>query len=224
MDLLVGTLLDAGARAAGPGEFTMRAFLAGKKDLTQAEAVLAVIEAGTDDELKQALAQLAGGMTQPLHGLRDDLLNLLADVEAGLDFTEEDIQFADKRDVLLRLGAGLAHLTQPAQAARRPGGQRPAVPGGPGRASRTPARAACSTPWPGCRPPSSARSPGTTRDYVTRLGDAPGDERRADRHGRLAGGERHDRGAGPAPRPRAGGRADLVLWCVPGRRVASRAA
>jgi len=46
-----------------------------------------------------------------LHGLRDDLLNLLADVEAGLDFTEEDIQFADKRDVLLRLGAGLAHLT-----------------------------------------------------------------------------------------------------------------
>src|SRR5262245_43441616 len=54
VDLLIGTLLDAGARAARPGEFTMRAFLAGKKDLTQAEAVLAVIEAGTDDELTQA--------------------------------------------------------------------------------------------------------------------------------------------------------------------------
>src|SRR5262249_22267899 len=50
VDLLIATLLDAGARAARPGEFTMRAFLAGKKDLTQAEAVLAVIEAGTDDE------------------------------------------------------------------------------------------------------------------------------------------------------------------------------
>src|SRR3954471_8036406 len=102
VDLLISTLLDAGARAAGPGEFTMRAFLAGKKDLTQAEAVLAVIEAGTDDELKHALGQLAGGITQPLHGLRDDLLNLLADVEAGLDFTEEDIQFAEKRHVFLR--------------------------------------------------------------------------------------------------------------------------
>src|SRR4051812_1444232 len=89
VDLLVGSLLDAGARAAGPGEFTMRAFLAGKKDLTQAEAVLAVIEAGTDDELEQALAQLAGGVTRPLQALRNDLLNLLADVEAGLDFTEE---------------------------------------------------------------------------------------------------------------------------------------
>src|SRR6185436_4575465 len=97
VDLLIGTVLDAGARAARPGEFTMRAFLAGKKDLTQAEAVLAVIEAGTDDELKQALTQLAGGVTQPLHALRDDLLNMLADVEAGLDFSEEDIQFVNKR-------------------------------------------------------------------------------------------------------------------------------
>src|SRR5579885_3889065 len=62
VDLLIGTLLDAGARAARPGEFTMRAFLAGKKDLTQAEAVLAVIEADSDEELKEALAQLAGGV------------------------------------------------------------------------------------------------------------------------------------------------------------------
>src|SRR5829696_7024217 len=110
VDLLISTLLDAGARAARPGEFTMRAFLAGKKDLTQAEAVLAVIEAGTDGELRQALAQLAGGVTQPLHGLRDDLLNLLADAEAGLDFTEERIEFVGKRDMLLRLGKGMAQL------------------------------------------------------------------------------------------------------------------
>ncbi|MBO0698340.1 MAG: 50S ribosome-binding GTPase, partial [Zavarzinella sp.] len=111
VDLLITTLMNAGARAARPGEFTMRAFLAGKKDLTQAEAVLAVIEAGTDSELQQALAQLAGGVTGPLQELRDDLLNLLADVEAGLDFTEDGIEFVGKRDMLLRLGKGMAQLT-----------------------------------------------------------------------------------------------------------------
>src|SRR5918995_2299952 len=58
VELLVSELLAAGARAARAGEFTQRAFLAGKKDLTQAEAVLAVIEAGSDAELRQALAPL----------------------------------------------------------------------------------------------------------------------------------------------------------------------
>ncbi len=111
VDLLIATLLDNGARAAQPGEFTMRAFLAGKKDLTQAEAVLAVIHAGTDDELKSALSQLAGGMTHPLQGLREDLLNLLADVEAALDFTDEHIEFVDESQILLRVGAGMAHLS-----------------------------------------------------------------------------------------------------------------
>jgi tRNA modification GTPase len=110
-DLLVAELLNAGARAAGPGEFTMRAFLAGKRDLPRAEAVQAVISADNRGDLKQALAQLAGGVTRPLEGLRDDLLNLLADVEAGLDFTEEDIQFVDSSAVLARLTKGLAQLT-----------------------------------------------------------------------------------------------------------------
>ena len=110
LDLLIAPLLGAGARAARPGEYTMRAFLAGKKDLTQAEAVLAVVEAGSDAELTQALAHLAGGVMRPLDGLRDDLLNLLADVEAGLDFTDEHIEFVDKTDILLRLGKGMAQL------------------------------------------------------------------------------------------------------------------
>src|SRR5580704_13009433 len=66
VELLVAGCLSAGARAAQPGEFTMRAFLAGKLDLTRAEAVLGVIAATSRDELKQALAQLAGGMTRPL--------------------------------------------------------------------------------------------------------------------------------------------------------------
>ena len=72
-------------------------------------------------------------MTQPLHGLRDDLLNLLADVEAGLDFTEEDIQFVDKKDVLLRLGKGMAQLTNLRKQLDDRGDERPTVPGGPGR-------------------------------------------------------------------------------------------
>jgi tRNA modification GTPase len=111
VDLLVAELMNAGARAAGPGEFTMRAFLAGKRDLPRAEAVQAVVSAANREELTQALAQLAGGMTRPLDGLRDDLRHLLADVEAGLDFSEEDIQFVDSTQVLNRLAAGLARLT-----------------------------------------------------------------------------------------------------------------
>jgi tRNA modification GTPase len=111
VELLIAELIRAGARAAQPGEFTMRAFLAGKLDLPRAEAVLGVIEAGSRGELKQALAQLAGGVSQPLNALRDDLLNLLADLEAGLDFAEEDIHFVGREDLLLRLGKGLAQLT-----------------------------------------------------------------------------------------------------------------
>src|SRR5262249_37178515 len=106
VEILIAQLLETGARAAQPGEFTLRGFLAGKLDLTQAEAVLGIIEASDRAELKQALAQLAGGVARPLQGLREDLLNLLADVEAGLDFTEEDLQFVDKPEVLQRLARG----------------------------------------------------------------------------------------------------------------------
>jgi tRNA modification GTPase len=111
VDLLVAELLQAGARPAQPGEFTLRAFLAGKLDLTRAEAVQAVVAAGDEGELRQALAQLAGGMAGPLQGLRDDLLDLLADVEAGLDFADEDISFVGQEETLKRLANGLARLT-----------------------------------------------------------------------------------------------------------------
>jgi tRNA modification GTPase len=111
VEALVAALLQAGARPAGPGEFTLRAFLCGKLDLTRAEAVHGVIAAGSRDELRQALAQLAGGVARPLQALRDDLLNLLADVEAGLDFADEDIAFVEEKGLLLRLGSALAHVT-----------------------------------------------------------------------------------------------------------------
>jgi tRNA modification GTPase len=213
VELLISTLLGAGARAARPGEFTMRAFLAGKKDLTQAEAVLAVIEAGDDAELTRALGQLAGGVTQPLHGLRDDLLNLLADVEAGLDFTEEDIQFVDKTDVLLRLGRGMAQLTNLGkQLADRATSDRPfrvALVGEPnaGKSSLFNALAGM---------PAAIVSPvaGTTRDYLTRTVTLHGTNvELIDTAGRQAAAtviEERAQGLGRGQSERA----DLVIECV----------
>lgn len=110
VERLLADLMALGCRAAGPGEFTQRAFLAGKLDLTRAEAVQAVIESRADEDLKTALAQLAGNMARPLDGLRDDLLNLLADVEAALDFVDEDIEFVSKSATLTRIAGALAQL------------------------------------------------------------------------------------------------------------------
>lgn len=111
IDVLLAELLRAGARAAGPGEFTMRGFLAGKLDLTRAEAVHAVIAADRPDDLTRALGQLAGNLARPLDAVRDDLLNLLADVEAGLDFSEEDLEFASQQQILGRIAKALAQVT-----------------------------------------------------------------------------------------------------------------
>ena len=111
VDCLIQNLLALGARTALPGEFTMRAFLAGKLDLTRAEAVLGVLQAGDRDELRQALGQLAGGVLGPMQQLREDLLCFLADLEAGLDFAEEDIHFIESRDIDNRLIAAIGLIT-----------------------------------------------------------------------------------------------------------------
>jgi len=103
----------AGARLAEPGEFTLRAFLAGRIDLTQAEAVLGVIDARGAMELRSALVQLAGGLARPLQEMRDALIDLLARLEAGLDFVEEDIEFISRDeidDAIGRCQAGVAEL------------------------------------------------------------------------------------------------------------------
>lgn len=103
LDAVVQRLVESGARPARPGEFTMRAFLAGRLDLTQAEAVLGVIDAEDPSTLNQALSQLAGNLSRPLQNARDVLLDLLADVEAGLDFVDEDIEFIEDDDLIERL-------------------------------------------------------------------------------------------------------------------------
>jgi tRNA modification GTPase len=214
LDLLIARLLEAGARSARPGEFTLRAFLAGKKDLPQAEAVLAVVEAGSRDELTSALAQLAGGVTRPLSGLREDLLNLLADVEAGLDFTGEDIEFVGKPDILLRLGKGMAQLLNlKKQLDERSVSGRPfrvALVGAAnaGKSSLFNALAGL---------PAAIVSPtaGTTRDYLTRtvqLGGSPVEL--IDTAGWRHTGDTIEEQAQRLGRE-AARRADLLLWCVP---------
>jgi tRNA modification GTPase len=103
LKLLVQTICSHGTRAAEPGEFTLRAFLAGRIDLTQAEAVLGVIDAGSRNELDVALQQLGGGLAGPLSQLRSELLDALAHLEAGLDFVEEDIEFIHRDDLRRQL-------------------------------------------------------------------------------------------------------------------------
>jgi tRNA modification GTPase len=105
LERILGELFRRGARPARPGEFTLRAFLAGRIDLMQAEAVLGVIDAHDDAELRTALGQLAGGVSQSLVALRNDLLNLLADLEAGLDFVDEHLQFVSRQEIHARLAA-----------------------------------------------------------------------------------------------------------------------
>jgi tRNA modification GTPase len=84
-------VLREGARAALPGEFTRRAFLSGRIDLAQAEAVLDIIQAKTDEGLRLAEEQLRGGLSKEVTGLRGGLLAILAPIEAYLDFPDEDI-------------------------------------------------------------------------------------------------------------------------------------
>jgi len=86
-------LLQSGARLAEPGEFTKRAFLSGRLDLAQAEAVMDLITARTEAGLRVALEQLRGALSEELGRLRDGLVRLLVEVEAGIDFSDEDITF-----------------------------------------------------------------------------------------------------------------------------------
>lgn len=89
--------LQQGARLARPGEFTQRAFLSGRLDLIQAEAVLEIIQARTEVSLKVAAQHLAGSLGQAIGGVRERVLDLLAQVEAGLDFPEEIPEISPKK-------------------------------------------------------------------------------------------------------------------------------
>ncbi|MEM7559388.1 MAG: GTPase [Planctomycetota bacterium] len=111
-ECLIEACVRAGASHAKRGDFTLRSFLAGKLDLTQAEAVLAVISAESKIELEAALGQLAGNLSQPVRELRDQLLGLCARLEAGLDFVEEDIEFIETAELLTDLRVILSQLEE----------------------------------------------------------------------------------------------------------------
>lgn len=91
LEEILRTILRNGARLADPGEFTLRAFLNGRIDLTQAEAVVEVIQARSIASLELAQRQLSGGLSRALRIIREDLLEILSQVEAAIDFPEEGI-------------------------------------------------------------------------------------------------------------------------------------
>ena len=162
---ILEAVVAAGARVAGPGEFTQRAFLNGKLDLTQAEAVMDLIRAHSDLALRAANEQLGGGLGRRIESLRDGLLDLIAHVEAYIDFPEEDITPETGAALLARLDEARARVAALLDTAR-PGrilreGVRTAIVGEPnvGKSSLLNALA-------GRDRAIVSATPGTTRDTI----------------------------------------------------------
>ena len=95
---VIDACIRAGARLAKPGEFTQRAFLNGKLDLTQAEAVADLISANSKASQKSALHNIKGGFSNDLKALRERLIRFSAMIELELDFSQEDVEFADRKE------------------------------------------------------------------------------------------------------------------------------
>ncbi len=103
-------VIAAGARLAGPGEFTLRAFLNGRIDLAQAEAVADMVAAPTDLSLKAAREQLGGRLSREVTAVRDRCLGLLARLEAEIDFTEDDVPAVDRREAATDIASMISHV------------------------------------------------------------------------------------------------------------------
>jgi tRNA modification GTPase len=110
--LVLDTVLEQGARLAEPGEFTRRAFLNGRIDLAQAEAVADLIHSRTELALRAANEQLAGKLSQRINELRNELVKTLAHVEAHIDFPDEDIAPDTRNQLLARLERGVAFMDE----------------------------------------------------------------------------------------------------------------
>ena len=112
LQFLVGRCLSAGARLADPGEFTMRAFLNGRIDLTQAEAVRDLIEARTLYQAKVAASQVEGAVSRKLAPAKKRLVDLISLLEAGIDFAEDDVSVPSKQEIAGRLAPIQEELAQ----------------------------------------------------------------------------------------------------------------
>ena len=115
---LLDKLTEAGCRLAEPGEFTRRAYVNGKMDLAQAEAVADVIAASSAAQHRVAMNQLRGGYSAELRGLRKQLLELTSLLGLELDFSEEDVEFADRSRLRDLLGTACSHCRQLADSFR----------------------------------------------------------------------------------------------------------
>lgn len=105
-------LIDNGARLAEAGEYTMRAFVSGKMDLTQAEAVADIISSKNEAEHRVAMNQLKGGFSKELQELRKNLVDLTSLMELELDFSEEDVEFADRTRLNNIVDDAITHFTK----------------------------------------------------------------------------------------------------------------
>src|SRR6476469_4068407 len=108
---IINACIKKGARLAKPGEFTQRAFLNGKMDLTQAEAVADLIASNTASSQKAALHNIRGGFSDQLKELREKLIRFSALIELELDFSQEDVEFADRKQ-LYQLIEALSRTTK----------------------------------------------------------------------------------------------------------------
>ena len=110
---IIKILIEQGAQTAKPGEFTLRAFLNGKMDLSQAEAVADLIASENEASHQLAIQQMRGGFSSEIKNLRQELLNFASLIELELDFAEEDVAFADRKQLeslLLKIQAVLKKL------------------------------------------------------------------------------------------------------------------
>ena len=215
LGLVLAGLLAKGARAAGPGEFTLRAYLAGRIDLTRAEAVHAAIEARTPSQVDEALAQLAGGIGGPIGRLRDRLLDVLAALEAGLDFNDEpDVDPIGRRhlvELLASIAAEVAAIAGRLSARDRPGDRPRVVLVGPPNAGKS----RLFNALVGVETAIVSDEAGTTRDYLAADCDCDGLPIRLVDTAGLEPAASPIAAQAQAARDRQSEAADLILDCRP---------